>query len=299
MLYNRPPASQLFFFLSIFFACYIISNVAAVGILLISGLDLEGMQNINAETITNSEIKIYKLVQIILSIFLFILPPFIFSRLRDGDIRFLQLHKGIGILPIGLTLLFTLSYFPLLNLVMEWNQSIALPEALKDIEIWMRAMEDKAAGLTEIFLAMETPLDLAVNLFMVAIIPAIGEEMVFRGVLQQLLKDWLKNAHVAIFISAAIFSAFHFQFFGFFPRMLIGIFLGYLFYWSGNLWYPIIGHLFNNGLQVVLVYAGYISAEPTSTEEMTITTITAGTIVLAMVGFAFYKHFEDKNVLQA
>ncbi len=93
-----------------------------------------------------------------------------------------------------------------------------------------------------------------VNLLMIAILPAIGEEFFFRGILQRLFSEWFKNIHVAIFITAFIFSAIHFQFFGFFPRFLLGLYLGYLFYWSGNLWIPIVVHFINNALVVILAY---------------------------------------------
>ena len=84
--------------------------------------------------------------------------------------------------------------------------------------------------------------------------PAIGEEFFFRGVLQRLFSEWFRNAHVAIIVTAFIFSAIHFQFYGFIPRFLLGLFLGYMFYWSGTLWLPIIIHFINNGLAVLVAF---------------------------------------------
>ncbi len=141
-----------------------------------------------------------------------------------------------------------------MSFFMELNQSVSLPSFLKDVELWMRDMEGNAEKLTLAFLKMDSPLDLMLNILIVALLPAIGEELLFRGCLQQLLIEWTKKPHLAIFIAAALFSAIHFQFLGFIPRMLIGAFLGYLFYWSGNLWYAIIGHFVNNALQVVGYY---------------------------------------------
>jgi len=109
-------------------------------------------------------------------------------------------------------------------------------------------------ALQTLFLVMPTFTVFIVNLIIIGLLPAIAEEFLFRGALQQLLYEGFKNIHVAIWVTAIIFSAIHVQFYGFVPRMILGAILGYLFYWSGNIWVPIIGHLFNNGGQVALTY---------------------------------------------
>jgi len=118
----------------------------------------------------------------------------------------------------------------------------------------MEASEQKAMQLTEAFLAMNSMGDLLINLFLIAIIPAIGEELLFRGVLQQLFAKWTGKIHLSIFISAFLFSAVHLQFFGFIPRFVLGIILGYMFYWSKNLWLPILAHFTNNALAIIFTY---------------------------------------------
>ncbi|MCK4638890.1 MAG: CPBP family intramembrane metalloprotease, partial [Bacteroidales bacterium] len=92
------------------------------------------------------------------------------------------------------------------------------------------------------------------NILMIAIIPGIGEEFLFRGVLLRLLKEWTKNIHWAVFISAVLFSAFHLQFYGFLPRLMLGILLGYMFVWTGSIWVPIFIHFINNAAAVIFVY---------------------------------------------
>jgi hypothetical protein len=94
------------------------------------------------------------------------------------------------------------------------------------------------------------------NMVMIAILPAIGEEIMFRGLIQRLLKEWLGNIHIAIFISALLFSAMHMQFYGFLPRMVLGMVFGYLFLWTGSLWIPIFAHFIQNGMVVVVTYLG-------------------------------------------
>jgi membrane protease YdiL (CAAX protease family) len=95
---------------------------------------------------------------------------------------------------------------------------------------------------------------LLLNLFVVAILPAIGEELIFRGAFQKLFSQLFKNKHIGIWLAAALFSAIHLQFYGFIPRMLLGAIFGYLLYWSGSLWVPIWAHFVNNAMGVTLSY---------------------------------------------
>ena len=145
---------------------------------------------------------------------------------------------------------------PLINEMVSVNEMMKLPEFLKGMEDWMKSAEEEAAKLTEVFMKMPTLSAFLFNLLMIALLPAIGEELLFRGRLQRLLKEWLKNIHVAIFISAFLFSALHMQFYGFLPRMFLGVLFGYLFYWSGSLWVPVCAHFINNGAAVIVAYLG-------------------------------------------
>jgi len=98
---------------------------------------------------------------------------------------------------------------------------------------------------------------------MIAIIPAIGEELFFRGVMQRIFSDWFKNMHVAIFFTAFLFAAIHMQFYGMLPRMMLGVLFGYLYYWTGSLWVPVFAHFLNNGAAVIVSYLssrGFISS---------------------------------------
>jgi membrane protease YdiL (CAAX protease family) len=115
----------------------------------------------------------------------------------------------------------------------------------------MILQEKAAARLTELFLQGNTLKDLAVNFTMIAILPALAEEFLFRGVLQRMLSEWTRNQHAGIIIAAFVFSFVHFQFFGFLPRFLLGIYFGYLLFWTGSLWVPVIAHLANNGMAVI------------------------------------------------
>ncbi len=140
-----------------------------------------------------------------------------------------------------------LSALPLVAYSFIINQKIPLPE-------WMIQMEEESNQLISALLQMNTPWELMLSIFIIAIIPAIGEEWIFRGILQDRLTKWFKNGHVAVWVAAILFSAIHGQFQGFLPRMLLGGILGYLFLWSGSLWLSIFGHFINNSIQVIGYY---------------------------------------------
>jgi uncharacterized protein len=112
---------------------------------------------------------------------------------------------------------------------------------------------------------MKTPILLIANLIIIAVLPGIGEELIFRGILQKQVGLMLKNPIAAIWIAGFIFSAIHLQFEGFLPRMALGVVLGYLYHWTQNLWVPIIAHAFNNGIQVIVIY--YTGIDATSLDE--------------------------------
>ena len=126
-----------------------------------------------------------------------------------------------------------------------------LPEALSGIENWMRTMEDAAELMVEKFMKVETMPGLFFNIFMIGMLPALGEELMFRGVIQRIFTNWTKNYHWAIWITAFLFSAMHMQFYGFLPRMVLGAMFGYLLVWTRTMWVPIVAHLANNTMGVM------------------------------------------------
>lgn len=143
---------------------------------------------------------------------------------------------------------------PMMEYIIQWNQSIVLPAGYEEVEAWMRSSEDNMARLTKLLLHFETPMDFMTAIAVIAGMAAIGEELFFRGVLQNLFERYLGNVHVAVWLSAAIFSFIHFQFYGFLPRMLLGAFFGYLYIWFRNIWLPILAHFFNNAWTLALSY---------------------------------------------
>ena len=161
---------------------------------------------------------------------------------------------------------------PLLEYIIQWNQSLVLPAGFEETEKWMRASETQLAELTKFLVNFQSPADFAIGLAVIAGLAALGEELFFRGVLQTLFERYVGNHHVAIWASAAIFSFIHFQFFGFFPRLLLGAFFGYLYVWNRNIWIPIIAHFFNNGWALTMQYLyqqKQIAVDPETLGEIT------------------------------
>lgn len=144
---------------------------------------------------------------------------------------------------------------PLVNFLISWNEALHLPEFMGAIEAAMRSMEDTATRLTEALVYMENPMDLFYMTLLVAVLPAIGEELMFRGIVQRLFAQQFHSYNIGIWVSAFLFSAMHFQFFGFFPRLLLGAVLGYLLVYSGSIIYPMIGHFVNNFTSLLVAYA--------------------------------------------
>ena len=143
---------------------------------------------------------------------------------------------------------------PLMSAVVAWNAGAHFPAFLHDFEVWAKAKEDQATVLVRYLTQFTTGARLLVGLLVVAVVPAVAEELTFRGVVQRNLVQWLGSQHAGVWLAAAVFSAIHMQFFGFVPRFLLGLVLGYLYEWSGNIAVPMAAHFTQNALQLVLVY---------------------------------------------
>jgi len=195
-----------------------------------------------------------KISQIFQSIGMFIIPPLLIVYLsRTNVLSSLSLNKNPNLLVLLLAGMVMIVGMPLIDVMSEFNSKMLLPETLVWLEDLMRQMEENAERITKIFLDVSSISGLILNLFMIALIPAIGEELMFRGFIQKFIAKRL-NIHIAIFISAFLFSAIHMQFFGFLPRFVMGMFFGYLLYWSGSLWLPMFAHFVNNAAAVLITY---------------------------------------------
>ena len=140
-----------------------------------------------------------------------------------------------------------------MSVLIAWNAGAHFPAALHDFEVWARASEDRAAVLTKFLTRFTSGARFAVGVLVIALVPAVAEELVFRGVMQKNLVRWF-SPHIGVWLGAAIFSAIHFQFFGFVPRFVLGLVLGYLYLWSGNILVSMAAHFTQNAVQLLILY---------------------------------------------
>jgi uncharacterized protein len=265
LLGELSPFAKLVFVILLVLSGFILSFLA--GILLaipLFHINLVSDLSVLTDFSKPGTIALLKYLQIIQSVGFFIIPSLFAGFLFTGNAgEYLKLNRGT--LPAIFLLVVVIMFvcLPMINWMVAVNESMKLPASLQGFEDWMKEAEDQAAKLTEAFLNTGSIGGLMVNLFMIAILPAIGEEMLFRGVLQRLFAEWFRNVHAGIIFTAIVFGAIHLQFYGILPRIFLGIMFGYLFYWSGSLWVPMFAHFLNNGAAVIvsfLVNRGAISS---------------------------------------
>jgi membrane protease YdiL (CAAX protease family) len=269
---------------------------AALG-LMIWNLPIDAIENYKSHGAAG--VEFLKFTQLFTSVGLFVAPPIVFSLLSGiRPFRFLKMNQlPVLVLCLSAILLMWVQ-LPWINAVGAWNNSIVLDGDLAGLYESLRAKEDAATAMIEVFLEMNGPTQLAFTFFLVAVVPAIGEEMLFRGVLQPVFIRVFKNQHLGIWLTAFVFSFIHFQFFGFVPRLLIGVFLGYLFAFTGNLWYSIIAHMANNGIAVAgyyLLQHEFIKTSPDTLGTNENAAILCGvSVALTLIGLYFFKRAADK-----
>jgi len=228
--------------------------------------------------------------QMLTTIIGFLLPALIFSKQKDHPVtKYSNAHLGFN--PLFLLLIPALIYtfYPIINVsffvnkIMPWNDL-------------MKSSQSEYKILIDALVANNSLHVLILNLITIAILPAICEEWIFRGTFQKLLSEKL-NIHLAVFIASVFFSLIHMEFSGFLPRIILGMFLGYLFYYSGSLWTNIFAHAVNNASQVVFMYLnnkGIYKMNVDNPEMPKTWELVVYTLGFVVLWYIFY-HFSQKN----
>lgn len=240
---GKPAFFQLFVLLLLVLAGAIFSSLIAMGIFyMVYGIHADIMQYPD----------MMRLLQLLSAIGTFLFPAVALAWTCSSNPKE---YLSIGEIPTGQILLLTLlSVFllsPTISLTGLLNKQMELPSFMEPVENWMRAQEKTAEELTLMLLAGKGIVTLLFNLLVIAVAAGITEEFLFRGAIQRVIGGWTHNHHIIIWSAAIIFSAFHMQFFGFLPRMLLGAYFGYLLYWSRNIWIPVFAHFTNNAFAVI------------------------------------------------
>jgi len=254
-LYSESP------FYQIFVSLLIIVGVGGVltFILFISGILIFGgdMSLITKSAISlgANNVGLLRYLLVVQDISFFVIPSIIILRLMNSESpkRFTEFKMPL-LKEIVLVIILTFCIFSITSFTGQLNSAMHLPHWLSGVEHWMTDLEDKADTTIDLLIVSKTFGIMMLNLITIGLAPAIAEELIFRGVFQKIFYNLFKSGHAAVWISAFLFSAIHFQFFGFLPRFILGLVFGYLFFWSGTLWLPMISHFVNNAFPVILAY---------------------------------------------
>lgn len=303
---QQSPFIQLLIFLLVVIVSLLFTML--LGILLavpFYGTDILSSMNTMYDVNNPSSLILLKYFQIVNQIGLFLIPSFFFAWLVSRRVkRYLGFTAKPYLLSIVLGTAAILFSLPFIGWLGELNHQMNLPDSLSGIENWMKNSEEQARLLTEAFLSTTSIGGLAINMLMIAIIPAVGEEIFFRGILQRLFNQMTRNVHAAVIISALLFSALHMQFYGFLPRFVLGLILGYLYAWSGSIWVPIIVHFINNAFAVMAMFLVSHNMVETDLDSLGTTNsqpliIISVMLVMLLMGVVYYweKKKQEERIL--
>ncbi len=288
---ENTPALQILYLFLFAIVGLIVFAVIGLGIVFVT----QGMAGVRAAALSDySYISAFKILLVAQQIGLFLTPAILLAIVegkKPSNFYGLKVPKADL---LALVTVLSICWMPIMGLSNELNQKMVFPGFLKGLESWMRAMEDNATKATEAILQMKSISMLLVNLFVIAVVPAICEEFIFRGAIQRVIFRLKSNPHIAIWLSAFIFSAIHFQFFGFIPRLLLGAAFGYIYFWTGSIWYAVFAHFLNNGYAVVVAF--YLQANNksiSSVDEMTVPWY--GYIISAILTLVLFKFLKERS----
>ncbi|MEO9482498.1 MAG: CPBP family intramembrane glutamic endopeptidase [Ekhidna sp.] len=229
----------------------------------------------------------------VIATLMFIAVPALFNGIAL-KIPFSEYFPKVSLSTAGLTLLICISFMVVNSAIGEWNMNLDFGSS--DFAKWAKGSEEQLKVLTEHLTNFTSPTHFILAIVVIAIIPAIGEEFLFRGLIQNLFSKAFSNHHVAIWVTGFIFAAIHMQFFGVMPRMFLGVLFGYLYHWSGKLTVAMIGHLVNNGLALIALYMAQKDVVEVSPEQMEQAAPWPAVLVFAVITFfllrMFYKKFQ-------
>ncbi|MBK0379929.1 CPBP family intramembrane glutamic endopeptidase [Mucilaginibacter segetis] len=249
------PALQFLILVAITIGTILIGNLIGVGIISAKyGLNvLFDITNLNftAPGVTQA-LWILQIIGTTLPLFL--APVFFSWVIVKEPYAYLKPRTKFPLMLLIVAFFVMMVSSPLIEFLSNINQRMVLPHFLGGVEHWMKQSEESAQKVTVAILQMHSVWDAIKSVLLVGLLTAIAEEFLFRGAMQTIIKRWTNNAHAAVWITAILFSAFHMEFYGFLPRLLLGALFGYFVVWSGSIWPAVWGHFLNNGTAVVVTY---------------------------------------------
>ncbi|MFN5333958.1 MAG: lysostaphin resistance A-like protein [Bacteroidota bacterium] len=284
--YERPqPTPQKELFYLILF--WIGGSVASIFATMIIWLIMTGksIMSIQTDLLKPENLSAFMMIQVVSTIFMFFLPAYMSANLRRGKpLQELGFQSSFKARRVFISVAIMLSVLPLVGFLAEVNEWIPISPSLKKI---FDSMESDYMEQIKKFAVFKTPVDYIIALIVIALTPAIVEETFFRGSMQQIFRRWFVHPWLVITITSFIFSAIHFSWYGFLPRVALGMMLGGIFYYTGNLWYSIAAHFFNNALMVSVLYGQTLQGKPIDTEVGNTAPWWAGLASLIIVVYLF------------
>jgi membrane protease YdiL (CAAX protease family) len=295
--FNITTARSKFLFLIVMvFFGYLFASMTGMAIVKLLGIS-DIMSKIVSPNLKDATvIQVQRIFQIAFQIGIFVFAPLLFFVLVEKhSFKKLGLDSNPFNVNYLLIVILMLVALPGINYTHTLNQALHLPGWLSGTERWMLDKEEAADRLTNAFLGLKSPGDLFWNIIMFGLLPAVGEELFFRGALFSIFREWTKRTNLTIFITAFLFSAIHLQFYGFLPRFLLGVGLGYLFYFTGSLWAPMLAHFVNNTLAVVTAYLFSIGKSSVNYSELGTVDNVSISIVSIVLTVILFKVIEQRN----
>lgn len=277
---------------------FIFQFFALLFVIPFSGMRMMDFINQMANPVVNPDMKSPLLIiQFISALGAFVLAPwFCIVRIEKSSIKEYFHAANLNNTALTLTVFVTLVFMIVNGVFIEWNMNWEFPG---EFHAWASEKEEMLKVITTYLTSFESFGYFIGAFVVIAILPAIGEEFLFRGLIQQYLIKIFGNAHIAIWAAAIFFSAFHMQFFGFVPRLLLGAFFGYLFYFSGNLWYAVLAHFVNNGFTLIMLYIyqkGLINYDIENSESVPLETALVFLIIGVGLFYLFVRQFQFKEI---
>jgi membrane protease YdiL (CAAX protease family) len=265
--YDARPYTKLLLVSFLMVCCYLI--IFGMGILLAMPLfkiPPGEVIRILEQNEVEANIGLLKFLQVLYSIGLFLVPAILSGFLIQRNTwKYLKADRISNYWVIILVIALMVISIPWINFTSFLNERLSLPERWGDLMERIRENDANSWDLMKAYLQTENIGGLLINVFMVALIPALGEEFFFRGIIQRILTEWFRSEHLAIWIAALIFSLMHYQFLGLIPRVMLGALFGYLFVWTGSIWVAVLAHFINNAVAVIyyyIFYQGTLEVEP-------------------------------------
>lgn len=203
-----------------------------------------------------------RFAQMIGNLLVFLVSAVLFANFtHPKPFSYLGFHRPEKSTRFIVVLIAAIAFIPLVEQISSWMQLI-------DFGKTVRATQQAQTETYKAFLRMNTPSAFLQVLFIMAVVPAIGEELLFRGIIMRFAYKATRNAGLSIFISAALFSYVHGTLYNFLPILLAGILLGYIYYITGSIWFSMLFHFINNGVQIAIAYCSQHGLLPAKLESM-------------------------------